>query len=195
MNRLLFVLLLSTLACDTNAPVPPPATPSAQPAVAEVTRQEVVGSAGGITLRGVGATKWTDGQPIPAGTQVETDHATRARLQLGEADVTISHATTLKFVSKETLELANGRVVIESGEAPLSVVTPSGAFALHQAKVSLVAAGGTVRASVSRGLVEIQGPTNNVLVHAGMEASWQPKSEPVVRWANSLGTELGWVRI
>ena len=192
MNRLLLVLLLSTFACDTNTPVQDPTKPSAQPAVAEVKRQEVVGTTGGITLRGVDASKWTDGQPIPAGTQVETDHSTRARLQLGEADVTISHATALKFVSKEKLELVGGRVVIESGESPLTVVTPSGAFALHQAKVSLVAVGGTVRASVSRGFVELQAPTNNILVHPGMEASWQPKSEPVVRWDNSLGSELGW---
>lgn len=196
MNRSILLLCLFAVACDT-APSDtklPKNEPLSQAPIAEVAHSEVVGTHGGITLRSKGSTAalWKDGDSISAGTVVETDQHTRARLTYETSVVIVSHATTLTFDGKDEMTLDRGRVVIEAGETPLRVNTPAGTFALHRAKVSLVVNGTTVTSTVSQGYVEAQGKAENVLAHPGMEVVWNKGSQPTTRWSNALGTELGW---
>ena len=195
MNRSILFLCLFAVACDTTPePKSPKHAPLSQAPIAEVAHSEVVGTHGGITLRSKGSTAalWKDGDTISAGTVVETDQHTRARLTYEKSVVIVSHATTLTFDGKDEMTLDKGRVVIEAGETPLRVNTPAGTFALHRAKVSLVVSGTTVTSTVSQGYVEAQGETENVLAHPGMEVVWNKGSQPTTRWSNALGTELGW---
>ncbi len=197
MNRSILFLCLFAVACDSvgpkSTPEAPPVATSESP-LAEVSHAEVVGTHGGITLRtkDTAAAVWKDGDSISAGTIVETDQHTRARLTFEKSVIVVSHATLLAFDGKDALTLQKGRVVIESGEAPLRVTTPAGTFALHQAKVSLVVSGTTTTATVSQGYVEAQGKTENILARPGMQLLWNKDTQPTTRWSNALGNELGW---
>jgi hypothetical protein len=195
MNRSILLLCLFVVACDTTSETKLPKNePLSQAPIAEVAHSEVVGTHGGITLRSKGsaAALWKDGDSISAGTVVETDQHTRARLTYEKSVVVVSHATTLTFDGKDEMTLGKGRVVIEAGETPLRVNTPAGTFALHQAKASLVVNGTTVTSTVSQGYVEAQGKNENVLAHPGMEVVWHKGTQPTTRWSNALGSELGW---
>lgn len=134
----------------------------------------------------------TTGESLSAGTVVETDPTTRARLTFGDAEVVVSHATRLTFAGPELIQLASGRVVVEGGKTALRVETPAGVLAVHEAKASMVVMGDKVQVTVSRGYIEAQGASGNVLVSPGMEITWGKGSEPKTRWSNALGTEIGW---
>jgi hypothetical protein len=156
---------------------------------------------GDVSLQPAGEDEWAPAvlnRPLTTGDKLWTERAARAEIQVGPADVRLGDDTGFSFlnVDDDTIQMritagvlyvnvraleGNDHIEIDTPNLALSVLRP-GSY-----RVEVNDAGDTTTVRISEGEAEVDGPGQNVIVHAQQVATFRGTDDLVADWG-SLGS-------
>jgi hypothetical protein len=151
---------------------------------------------GDVSMQPAGEQDWAPAilnRPLTTGDKLWTERAARAEIQVGPADVRLGDDTGFSFlnVDDDTIQMrmtagvvyvnvraleGNDHIEIDTPNLALTVLRP-GSY-----RVEVNDAGDTTTVRISEGEAEVDGPGQNVIVHAQQVATFRGTDELVADW-------------
>ncbi len=200
----LVIAIVFALSCDRENTIPantketPAVRAQANAPTTSLVYEERLDGAQGLQVTVNDQTvAWDPSVPLEAGSVLQTDAFTRARLRVGVTPIVMSQDTRIRLTESELqFHVEQGEVIVE-GESvtPMLVHTPHIQVRAEHAKLSVSVTGNETLITVSRGEAAIVTEGQSQIAYAGQEILAHEKASPNIGWSTQFGESVGWAEV